>query len=92
MLMNLALLVWGISLSLIFGFYTWLYLQIIMMGVAACSGVWLFYVQHQFEDTYWEKPATGTSLPRPWKEAVFTIYLKFFNGFLVISDFIIFIT
>ena len=55
MLMNLALLVWGISLSLVFGFSTWLYLQLIMMGVAACSGVWLFYVQHQFEDTYWEE-------------------------------------
>ena len=25
--------------------------------VVTCSvGVWLFYVQHQFEDTYWERP------------------------------------
>ena len=22
--------------------------------VAAMAGVWLFYVQHQFEDVYWE--------------------------------------
>ena len=55
MVMNLALLAWGVSLSMIFGFSTWFYLQLIMMGVAASSGVWLFYVQHQFEDTYWEE-------------------------------------
>jgi acyl-lipid omega-6 desaturase (Delta-12 desaturase) len=28
----------------------------VMIG-AATTGVWLFYVQHQFEDTYWEKSA-----------------------------------
>jgi omega-6 fatty acid desaturase (delta-12 desaturase) len=22
--------------------------------IAAAAGVWLFYIQHQFEDTYWE--------------------------------------
>jgi omega-6 fatty acid desaturase (delta-12 desaturase) len=26
-----------------------------MMLIAASVGVWLFYVQHQFEDTYWER-------------------------------------
>tara|TARA_B100001248_G_scaffold238655_1_gene203401 strand:- start:446 stop:835 length:390 start_codon:yes stop_codon:yes gene_type:complete len=24
-----------------------------MMAVAGTCGIWLFYVQHQFEDTYW---------------------------------------
>jgi omega-6 fatty acid desaturase (delta-12 desaturase) len=25
------------------------------MAVAGSAGIWLFYVQHQFEDTYWER-------------------------------------
>jgi acyl-lipid omega-6 desaturase (Delta-12 desaturase) len=29
-----------------------------MMLLAAGIGVWLFYVQHQFDRTYWEKPGT----------------------------------
>ncbi|NDH16931.1 MAG: hypothetical protein EBY48_07640 [Opitutae bacterium] len=53
--MNLALLTWGVCMSAIFGFLPWLFLQLIMMSVAGCSGVWLFYVQHQFEDAYWEE-------------------------------------
>jgi len=28
------------------------------MYVAAAAGIWLFYVQHQFEDTYWKERAT----------------------------------
>jgi len=42
MVMNLALLTWGIGMSAIFGFLPWLFLQLIMMSVAGCSGVWLF--------------------------------------------------
>jgi acyl-lipid omega-6 desaturase (Delta-12 desaturase) len=26
-----------------------------VLGVAASAGVWLFYVQHQFEGVYWER-------------------------------------
>ena len=28
--------------------------------LAASIGVWLFYVQHQFEDTYWARSPAGT--------------------------------
>ena len=52
-LMNFTLLLWGVVMSLIFGFLPWLILQTVMMGVAGGCGIWLFYVQHQFEDTYW---------------------------------------
>jgi acyl-lipid omega-6 desaturase (Delta-12 desaturase) len=53
--MNLAILVMATGMSLIFGFKTYAIIQLIIMGVAASSGVWLFYVQHQFEETYWER-------------------------------------
>ena len=51
--MNLAILVWCVSMGSIFGFLPFLVIQVIMMGVAGTCGIWLFYVQHQFEDTYW---------------------------------------
>jgi len=52
-LMNLTLILWGTAMSLIYGFIPWLIIQTVMMGVAGGCGIWLFYVQHQFEDTYW---------------------------------------
>lgn len=51
---NLALLVMAVGLSSVFGFLPWLIIQLIVLAVSGTVGVWLFYVQHQFEDTYWE--------------------------------------
>jgi acyl-lipid omega-6 desaturase (Delta-12 desaturase) len=33
--------------------------------LASSAGVWLFYVQHQFEHTYWRGARTGTFTPAP---------------------------
>ena len=55
MLTNLGialLLAFAISLM---GVSTFLLLYLPMMVVGASIGVWLFYVQHQFEQTYWEQ-------------------------------------
>ena len=52
-LMNFALLLWSVAMSMIYGFVPWLVIQVAMMAVAGGCGIWLFYVQHQFEDTYW---------------------------------------
>jgi omega-6 fatty acid desaturase (delta-12 desaturase) len=52
--MNAAILALAVGLIAIFGFLPWLVLQLTTLTVAYTSGVWLFYVQHQFEDTYWE--------------------------------------
>ncbi len=52
---NLALLTMVVALSWVFGFEAYLLLQLIVLGVAASAGVWLFYVQHQFEGVYWER-------------------------------------
>lgn len=37
------------------GWKAYLLMQIPVLIVAATAGVWLFYVQHNFEDTYWER-------------------------------------
>lgn len=48
----LALLVGG--LCWFAGWQQFLLVQVPVLLVAGAAGVWLFYVQHQFEDTYWQ--------------------------------------
>jgi omega-6 fatty acid desaturase (delta-12 desaturase) len=52
---NLAILLVAIGLSSIFGIKAYLVIQLTVLAVASIAGVWLFYVQHQFEDAYWER-------------------------------------
>jgi acyl-lipid omega-6 desaturase (Delta-12 desaturase) len=54
-MMNLGILGMAIALSWTFGIWTYLLIQIIILMVAGGAGVWLFYVQHQFEGVYWER-------------------------------------
>jgi acyl-lipid omega-6 desaturase (Delta-12 desaturase) len=53
-LTNVGLAVAITALCLIFGIPTFLLVQIVPAYLAGMAGVWLFYVQHQFEDVYWE--------------------------------------
>ena len=52
---NLALLLVAAGLSAVFGWKAYLLLQTLVVMVAGSAGVWLFYVQHQFEGVYWER-------------------------------------
>jgi omega-6 fatty acid desaturase (delta-12 desaturase) len=52
---NLAVVVMVMGLGCLLGFKTYLLLQLGVFSVAGCAGVWLFYVQHQFEGVYWER-------------------------------------
>ena len=53
--MTLAVLVMGALMSWVYGFVPYLIIQLTATGVAGGAGVWMFYVQHQFEDAYWER-------------------------------------
>ncbi len=50
---NLAIAVVVISLSLIIGFNSFLLIQLPVIVLAASMGTWMFFIQHQFEDTYY---------------------------------------
>jgi omega-6 fatty acid desaturase (delta-12 desaturase) len=52
---NLALAGLAGGLIWLFGLKAYLLLQLIVLVVAGSAGVWLFYVQHQFEGVYWER-------------------------------------
>ena len=53
--MNLAILGVAAALSSVFGITTYLLIQLTIVIVGGGVGVWLFFVQHQFEDAYWER-------------------------------------
>ena len=52
---NLA--IFGVSLGLIwlFGLKDYLWIQLTIVAIAGSVGLWLFYVQHQFEGVYWQR-------------------------------------
>lgn len=51
---NLAIIGWMGTASLFLGVATVAMVYLPIIVVAASVGTWLFYVQHQFERTYWE--------------------------------------
>ncbi len=58
LLTNLALVVVVAALVALLGWQTVLLVQLPCVILAGAAGIWLFYVQHQFEDTYWERGGT----------------------------------
>jgi omega-6 fatty acid desaturase (delta-12 desaturase) len=52
---NLGIFTVAAGLTYIFGFKAYALIQLIIIGIAGSAGVWLFYVQHQFEGVYWER-------------------------------------
>jgi len=53
--MNLVVACFVVAMSWIYGIKAYLLIQLIISMVAGAGGVWMFYVQHQFEDVYWER-------------------------------------
>jgi acyl-lipid omega-6 desaturase (Delta-12 desaturase) len=52
---NLAIAAVGAGLIWLVGFGSFMAVQAPIILMAATAGVWLFYVQHQFEETHWSE-------------------------------------
>lgn len=52
---NLALLGIIVIISIAIGFKTFILIQLPILILGTSAGVWLFYVQHQFDGVYWER-------------------------------------
>jgi acyl-lipid omega-6 desaturase (Delta-12 desaturase) len=52
---NLALAAVIVTMSFVVGLGTFLKIQTPMFCVSTMTGIWLFYVQHQFGNTYWRR-------------------------------------
>ena len=55
---NAGIVVLGALTVLLFGWPALLVVYLPAIYLAAMAGIWLFYVQHQFEDAYWESAET----------------------------------
>ncbi len=51
---NIALLLIFLGMSATIGMREFILVQLPIIWMAASLGVWMFYVQHQYEDMYWE--------------------------------------
>jgi omega-6 fatty acid desaturase (delta-12 desaturase) len=52
---NLVVVVMVAALCFAFGWQTVVFVELPLVILAGGSGIWLFYVQHQFEGTYWKR-------------------------------------
>jgi omega-6 fatty acid desaturase (delta-12 desaturase) len=50
---NAAILLIFTAMGLAIGFWTFVIIQLSILYIAAISGLWLFYLQHQYEDVSW---------------------------------------
>jgi omega-6 fatty acid desaturase (delta-12 desaturase) len=57
-LTTLAILAMAVALSSLIGLKAYLLIQLTVSTLAGAVGVWLFYVQHQFEGAYWKRAQT----------------------------------
>ncbi len=53
--MNAAIAAMVLILGSVFGFKAYVLIQLMVTMVAGAAGVWMFYVQHQFDGAYWER-------------------------------------
>lgn len=61
-LTNLTVAGTALAASLAIGLKTYLLIQLPSFWVAGAGGIWLFYVQHQFEGVYWARRETWDRL------------------------------
>lgn len=52
---NIGIALLGAAMASWFGVKAYIIVQLSVLMVAGAAGVWLFYVQHQFEGVYWER-------------------------------------
>jgi len=57
LLTNVVLAAITVVMSLTIGFWPFILIHLTVMWFAGVMGIWLFYVQHQFENMYWVRDA-----------------------------------
>lgn len=82
---NLGIVIIGTVFSLLFGFKTYGIMQFIILFIASSIGVWLFYVQHQFEEVYWEDGENWNSIDAALQGSTFyklPILFEWLSGYI----------
>jgi omega-6 fatty acid desaturase (delta-12 desaturase) len=80
---NLAVILIVTAMGLTFGWRAYLMVQLLTLYIGSIGGVWLFYVQHQFQGVYWRRHADWTYLDASLKGSSFyklPRLLQWFSG------------
>jgi omega-6 fatty acid desaturase (delta-12 desaturase) len=81
---NLGLAVYLAALSLLFGsFWNVILVYLPVLWIAGMVGIWLFYIQHQFQGVYWSRDAEWDYVASALKGASYyrlPKVLQFFSG------------
>ncbi len=80
---NLAILTMAAGLSWWLGFYNYVLIQLPLLWGAGMVGIWMFYIQHQFESVYWAREREWDFLSSAFKGASYyhlPKVLQWFSG------------
>jgi acyl-lipid omega-6 desaturase (Delta-12 desaturase) len=80
---NIGIAVLAVATVLLFGWKALVLVYLPSYYIAGMAGVWLFYVQHQFEDAYWEQHGDwdyATAALRGSSHLVLPRVLQWFTG------------
>ncbi len=80
---NLGLLAYAVLLSVLIGWKVFLLIQFPVIWVAGFVGIWLFFVQHQYEGVYWSRSESWNYVASGLKGASYyhlPKWLQWFSG------------
>jgi acyl-lipid omega-6 desaturase (Delta-12 desaturase) len=80
---DLGIVVIALMLSWVMGWKAYLIVQSAVLWLAGAAGIWLFYVQHQFEGVYWARTAEWDPVRAAFMGASFydlPAVLRWFSG------------
>ncbi len=78
---NLAIIAVAVVMSLLIGFKSYIIIQATVSLVGLIGGIWLFYVQHQFEGVYWAREGEWDFIEASLKGGSFYKLPKILNWF-----------
>ncbi len=85
MWLNVALAIYSVIMISIFSWQVFLLYQLTIMAIASSAGLWMFYIQHQFEDVYWESGDEWDLLEAALKGSTYyklPAFLEWFTGYI----------
>ncbi len=80
---NFAVVAMVVALTWLLGWRAFLAIQLPLVVLAGGAGIWLFYVQHQFEDAYWTRSDDWSYVDAALKGSSYLSLpkvLQFFSG------------
>ena len=82
-LTNILIVAVVLAAAKIMGWQTYLLIQLPVLWIAGAAGIWLFYVQHQFEGGYWARKSEWEPLRAAMEGSSFydlPVVLRWFSG------------